>query len=161
MAGRAPADLVFLFNYQPCGGALSIHEVMPDRNQRIKQFYQSIWIGKHGLPVTSDFVFRGQDIVLDREIIRQFAQSVSNRNPIYYNSRPDGLLVAPLDLAIAVAWKPLMSSVFPDVASGDMLRLLHLSAGFELCDGVAPLQEGDHLSSDGRLVSVMVKKGLW
>ncbi|OGE55204.1 hypothetical protein PENARI_c004G09587 [Penicillium arizonense] len=159
VAGRAPADLVFLFNYQPCGGALSIHEVMPDRNQRIKQFYRSIWIGKHGLPVTSDFVFRGQDTVLDRETIRKFAQSVSNRNPVYYNSRPDDLLVAPLDLAIAVAWKPLMSSVFPDVASGDMLRLLHLSAGFELCDGVAPLRERDHLSADGRLVSVAVKKG--
>ncbi|KAJ5770018.1 uncharacterized protein N7511_002069 [Penicillium nucicola] len=159
VSGRMPIDLVFMFNYQPCGGALAIHEVTSDRNRRIKQFYQSIWIGKHELPVTSDFVFRGEDIVLDRKTICRFAQSVSNRNPVYYNSRSNGLIMAPLDLAIAVAWKPLMSSVFPDVASGDFLRLLHLSAGFELCDGVAPLQEGDRLSSDGRLVSVMVKAG--
>jgi fatty acid synthase subunit beta len=159
VANRAPVDLVFQFNYRPSCGGLSIHEVMPGRNQRINQFYRSIWVGEHELPVTSDFVFRGPDLVLDRKTICQFAQSVSNRNPAYYNPRPNGLLVAPLDLAIAVAWKPLMSTVFPDVASGDMLRLLHLSAGFELCDGVAPLQEGDRLSSDGRLVSVMAKKG--
>lgn len=159
VTGRAPADLHFLFDYQPCGGALSIHEVMKDRNRRINRFYQSIWIGKNELPATSDFVFRGQEVVLDRNTIRQFAQSISNRNPVYYNSRSDGLLMAPLDLAIAVAWKPLMSTVFPDVASGDILRLLHLGADIELCDGVAPLQEGDRLLSDGRLVSVLVKPG--
>ncbi|KAJ6125114.1 Fatty acid synthase subunit beta [Penicillium samsonianum] len=159
VVGRAPADLVFRFQFQPRDGAPSIHEVMPDRNQGIKQFYRSIWIGEHNLLSTPDFVFRGENIVLDREVIRRFARSVSNRNPVYYNSRSQALLVAPLDLAIAVAWKPIMSCLFPDVVSGDMLRLLHLSNEFQLCDGATPLQEGDHLSSDGRLTAVTIKKG--
>ncbi|KAJ5964405.1 Fatty acid synthase subunit beta [Penicillium vulpinum] len=159
VVGRAPVDLVFRFQFQPRDGAPSIHEVMSDRNQGIKQFYRSIWIGEHNLPSTPDFVFRGEDIVLGREAIRRFARSVSNRNPLYYNSRSQGLLVAPLDLAIAVAWKPIMSCLFPDMVSGDMLRLLHLSNEFQLCDGAAPLQERDHLSSEGRLTAVTIKQG--
>ncbi|QQK39827.1 Fatty acid synthase subunit beta, putative [Penicillium digitatum] len=157
--GRAPAHLVFRFQFQPRGGAPSIHELMPNRNQRIQQFYRSIWIGGQQMPSTPEFVFRGEDLVLDRDVIRRFARSLSNRSPVYNSSCFQGLLVAPLDLAIAVAWKPIMSCLFPDVVSGDMLRLLHLSNGFELCDGATPLQEGDHVWSDGRLTAVTVKKG--
>lgn len=157
---RAPAEIVFRFQYQLRGGAPSIHEMMLGRNQLIKQFYRSIWIGERHLRFTPDLVFRGEDkVVLSREWIREFSQTVSNRNPAYYNSCSQGLLVAPLDMAMAVAWRPIMSCLFPDVIAGDMLRLLHLSNEFQLCDGAAPLQEGDNLYSDGRITAVTIKEG--
>jgi hypothetical protein len=32
---------------------------------------------------TPEFVFRGEDLVLDRDVIRRFARSLSNRSPVY------------------------------------------------------------------------------
>ncbi|THC98395.1 hypothetical protein EYZ11_002114 [Aspergillus tanneri] len=157
---RAVVALDFQFKYKPCRGAPSITEVMTDRNARIKQYYQTIWIGEQRLSstLTSDFVFQGEDIVLRRDMIHQFTQSIQNHNPSYSSCSSEPL-PAPLDLAIAVAWKPIMSCLFPGIVSGDMLRLLHLSTHFELCDGVEALKEGDRLSPEGRLTAIKIKKG--
>jgi fatty acid synthase subunit beta len=157
--GAVPLE--FRFEYKPQRGAPSITEVMTDRNAQIKQHYQALWIGNQPLTLSStcDHVFRGEEVVLTREMIRQFAQSICNRNPKYTSDASD-LLHAPLDLAIAVGWKPLMSCLFHPIMSGDMLRLLHLSNSFEYCDGADGLKEGDCLSPEGRLTSIKIKKGL-
>ncbi|GKZ29138.1 hypothetical protein AbraIFM66950_003298 [Aspergillus brasiliensis] len=156
--------LEFRFQYRAQLGAPSIIEVDNDRNLRIQHYYQKIWIGRDSfskrLLSPSDEVFRGEAVVLTRDMIRQFAQSICNHNPKYTSDSSELPLYAPLDLAIAVGWKPLMSCLFHPLVSGDLLRLLHLKNAFEYCDGVEPLKEGDSLSPEGRLTSIKIKKGL-
>ncbi|KAL3429416.1 acyl transferase domain-containing protein [Aspergillus tetrazonus] len=101
------------FKYKPQPGVPSIRALTTDRNAQIKKYYQTIWVGGQSLvsSSTSDRTFRGGDIIPTRDMIEQFAQSICNYNP-KYTSKAYGLLYAPLDLAIAVAWKPLMICLF-------------------------------------------------
>ncbi|EEP79612.1 predicted protein [Uncinocarpus reesii 1704] len=155
--GRAPVKLNFQFEYKPAAGTLSIHEKIESREARIKQFYQDIWISD--TPLSSEaLVFQSEPATLDCETIVNFAKCIRNQNPAYTNRQGEPLY-APLDLAIVIAWKPMMSCLFPKCVTGDMLRLLHLSNEFKLCDGALPLQEGDQLSSEGRLKALKIKKG--
>ncbi|KAF9890443.1 hypothetical protein FE257_005848 [Aspergillus nanangensis] len=159
VADRPPVPLEFQFDYRRRSGCPSIHEVMTDRNERIKKYYQTIWVGKElASKSIADLVFQGQEVVLNRETIRQFAHSLQNCNPNFRTGSKD-LMHAPLDMAIAVAWKPIMSCLFPPVVTGDMLQLLHLNNSFELCDGVEGLKEGDHLTSEGRLSAIKIRPG--
>lgn len=48
-----------------------------------------------------------------------------------------------------------MKAIFPDAIDGDLLKLVHLSNGFKMLDGVAPLCAGDVCSSEARVVSVI------
>ncbi|PYH64516.1 fatty acid synthase subunit beta [Aspergillus vadensis CBS 113365] len=159
----ASEPLELRFQYKPQLGAPSITEVRANRNSRIQQYYQHIWVGKSPSLTTLrsplDHVFRGEAVVLTREMIRQFAQSICNHNPKYTSETSQGPMYAPLDLAIAVGWRPLMSCLFHPLMSGDFLRLLHLKNSFEYCDGAEPLKEGDCLSSEGRLTSIKIKQG--
>ncbi|RDW67213.1 Fatty acid synthase subunit beta [Aspergillus mulundensis] len=147
--------------YRPQRGAPSITEIETERDGRIKHYYQKIWIGGPSFASSSpwEYVSRGEDVVLTRQMIHRFAKSICNHNPSYTSTGEDHLR-APLDLAIAVAWKPLMSCLFHLSVTGDMLRLLHLSNSFEYCEGVEPLKEGDRLSPEGRLTSIKIKKGV-
>ncbi|GAA91880.1 fatty acid synthase subunit beta [Aspergillus luchuensis IFO 4308] len=159
----ASEPLELRFQYKPQLGAPSITEVRTNRNSRIQQYYQHIWVGKTPSLTTLlsplDHVFRGEAVVLTREKIRQFAQSICNHNSKYTSETSQMPLYAPLDLAIAVGWRPLMSCLFHPLMSGDFLRLLHLKNSFEYCDGTEPLREGDCLSSEGRLTSIKIKQG--
>ncbi|PWY73494.1 fatty acid synthase subunit beta [Aspergillus eucalypticola CBS 122712] len=159
----ASEPLELRFQYKPQPGVPSITEVRANRDSRIQQYYQHIWVGKTPSLTTLvsplDHVFRGEAVVLTREIIRQFAQSICNHNSKYTSETSEIPLYAPLDLAIAVGWRPLMSCLFHPLMSGDFLRLLHLKNSFEYCDGAEPLKEGDCLSSEGRLTSIKIKQG--
>lgn len=48
-----------------------------------------------------------------------------------------------------------MKAIFPDDINGDLLKLVHLSNGFRMMDGVAPLRAGDACSAEARVVSVI------
>jgi len=48
-----------------------------------------------------------------------------------------------------------MKAIFPDAIDGDLLKLVHLSNGFRMVDGAAPLAVGDKCSAEARVVSVV------
>ncbi len=48
-----------------------------------------------------------------------------------------------------------MKAIFPDAIDGDLLKLVHLSNGFRMLDGVAPLCVGDVCTAEARVVSVI------
>jgi fatty acid synthase subunit alpha, fungi type len=48
-----------------------------------------------------------------------------------------------------------MRAVFPADIDGDLLALVHLSNGFQMVEGAAPLQVGDVCKSEARIVSVV------
>ncbi|KAL4902745.1 hypothetical protein BDW74DRAFT_169333 [Aspergillus multicolor] len=161
LADQNAVPLELRFEYKPQRGTPSITEVSKDRDLRIKEYYRNIWIGEPSVAPSppSEYVSRGQDVVLTREMIRQFAKSICNHN-LKFSLTAHENMPAPLDLAIAIAWKPLMSCLFHPSVTGDMLRLLHLSNSFEYCDDVEQLKEGDCLSSEGRLTSIKIKPGV-
>jgi fatty acid synthase subunit alpha, fungi type len=47
-----------------------------------------------------------------------------------------------------------MKAIFPASIDGDLLKLVHLSNGFRLVQGAAPLKAGDVCQSEARIVSV-------
>ena len=48
-----------------------------------------------------------------------------------------------------------MKAIFPSDIDGDLLNLVHLSNGFRMMEGVAPLRAGDACSAEARVVSVV------
>lgn len=48
-----------------------------------------------------------------------------------------------------------MKAIFPSAIDADILNLVHLSNGFKMMDGVAPLRAGDSCSAEARVVSVI------
>ena len=48
----------------------------------------------------------------------------------------------------------IMKSIFPSSIDGDLLKLVHLSNGFRMVDGAAPLRAGDVCRSEVKIVSV-------
>lgn len=48
-----------------------------------------------------------------------------------------------------------MKAIFPSDIDGDLLKLVHLSNGFRIMDGVAPVRAGDKCTAEARVVSVI------
>lgn len=48
-----------------------------------------------------------------------------------------------------------MKAIFPSPIDADIINLVHLSNGFRMIEGVAPLRAGDSCSSEARVVSVI------
>lgn len=48
-----------------------------------------------------------------------------------------------------------MKAIFPAPIDGDLLKLVHLSNGFRLLDGVKPLQAGDVCKAEARIVAII------
>jgi fatty acid synthase subunit beta len=48
-----------------------------------------------------------------------------------------------------------MKAIFPSDIDGDLLKLVHLSNGFRMIDGVAPVCAGDKCTAEARVVSVI------
>ena len=48
-----------------------------------------------------------------------------------------------------------MKAIFPATIDGDLLKLVHLSNGFRLIEGPAPLKAGDVCKAEARIVSVI------
>ncbi|PYH86092.1 fatty acid synthase beta subunit [Aspergillus uvarum CBS 121591] len=149
--GNLPVDLVFYFTYEPSCGRNPIHEVMETRNQRISSFYESLWVGNAQQQQSDDIV------LVTREAILDFTKAIDNRNSAY-SGKTKGKLLAPLDMAIVVAWKPLMRCLFTDAAvNGDILQLLHLKNDFKVLDDASPIREGDVLSSTAEVESIRIR----
>ncbi|KAM5463518.1 putative PKS/NRPS-like protein biosynthetic cluster [Microsporum audouinii] len=158
VADRAAQHLDLAFEYKPCCGSPSIIESTKDHNTQVQLFYQSIWVGVQGPPATLGTIFRSESIVLKRDTIIRFAKGICNHNPSYISPSKTSLH-APLDLAIAIAWKPMVRCLLSTPISGNMLSLLHLGNEFRLSDGVKPLSEGDCVTSECRLASYKIKRG--
>jgi fatty acid synthase subunit beta len=48
----------------------------------------------------------------------------------------------------------IMQAIFPSAIDRDLLKLVHLSNGFRMVEGTAPLQVGDLCQTEARIVSV-------
>jgi fatty acid synthase subunit beta len=99
-----PLSLEFL--YRPDQGFAPIHEVVEDRNTRIKDFYWRLWFGDDlEMPeLDSRQTFEGPEIRVDVEEIERFCSVVRNEGEAFKSAR-NGQVQAPLDFAIVTGWQ--------------------------------------------------------
>jgi fatty acid synthase subunit beta, fungi type len=155
-SGKAVA-LPFIFQYHPDQGYAPIHEVMEDRNDRIKEFYYRVWFGddeKVPFDAQINSKFDGGRATVTSEAINDFVHAVGNNGEAFVD-RPGKEVFAPMDFAIVVGWKAITKPIFPRVINGDLLRLVHLSNGFRMLPGASPLKKGDVLDTTAQVNAVI------
>ncbi|KAF1987054.1 beta subunit of fatty acid synthase [Aulographum hederae CBS 113979] len=155
-AEHKPVALPLKFTYHPETGYAPIREVMEARNDKIKEFYYRIWFGAEKVPfetpVTSKF--EGGRATVTSEAINDFVHAVGNTGEAFVD-RPGKEVFAPMDFAIVVGWKAITKPIFPRAIDGDLLKLVHLSNGFRMIPGAAPLKKGDVLDTTAQINAVL------
>ena len=151
-----PVALTLKFTYHPEAGYAPIHEVMEDRNDRIKEFYWKAWFGNDPLDldavVTSKF--DGGRTTITSEAINDFVHAVGNTGEAFVD-RPGKVVYAPMDFAIVIGWKAITKPIFPRTIDGDLLKLVHLSNQFRMIPGAEPLKKGDEISTTAQINAVI------
>ncbi|GAA6028849.1 hypothetical protein JCM8097_007429 [Rhodosporidiobolus ruineniae] len=146
------------YRYQPDTPYAPIHEIVEDRNQRVKEHYWNLWgldAGKQAnlsqLKIQDEF--EGELVTISEEEIEAFCRVVGNEGAAYKKNFKGGMQV-PMDFAIKLGWKAIMKPIFPETIDGDLLKLVHLSNGFRVLPGAPALQPGDVVTSSSRIESV-------
>lgn len=151
-----PVSLPLRFTYHPEAGYAPIHEVMDDRNDRVKEFYWRAWFGNDNFdldaPVTGKF--DGGKATITAEDINDFVHAVGNTGEAFVD-RPGKVVYAPMDFAIVVGWKAITKPIFPRKIDGDLLKLVHLSNGFRMMPGAEPLKKGDKVETTAQINAVI------
>ncbi|KAK5135240.1 hypothetical protein LTR08_005490 [Meristemomyces frigidus] len=151
-----PAALPLRFTYHPETGYAPIREVMDARNDRIKEFYYRLWFGDEAVPFDTPVTsrFDGGRATVTSEAINDFVHAVGNTGEAFVD-RPGKEVYAPMDFAIVVGWKAITKPIFPRKIDGDLLKLVHLSNGFRMVPGAAPLKKGDVLDTTAEVNAVV------
>ncbi|OQO10417.1 hypothetical protein B0A48_03713 [Cryoendolithus antarcticus] len=155
-ASGATEALPLKFTYHPETGYAPIREVMDARNDRIKEFYYKIWFGDSAVPYDTPVTsrFDGGRATVTSEAINDFVHAVGNTGEAFVE-RPGKEVFAPMDFAIVVGWKAITKPIFPRKIDGDLLKLVHLSNGFRMLPGAAPLKKGDVLDTTAEVNAVI------
>ncbi|KAI5964258.1 FAS1 [Candida pseudojiufengensis] len=152
-----PVSLPFIYKYQPEDGFAPIVEDMITRNYRIKEFYWKLWFGSEipfNLNINVDEQILGDEITITGKDIAEFTYAIGNKCEAFVN-RPGKLTLAPMDFAIVIGWKAIIKAIFPKTVDGDLLKLVHLSNGYKMIPGAAPLKKDDIVSTKAEIKSVI------
>ncbi|CAO3632523.1 unnamed protein product [Mucor hiemalis] len=150
--------LTLEYEYKPTYGYAPIREVMDGRNERIKEFYFKLWYGLDdkedylSIPIDQELHTRGE--VVHFEEVVKFCQAVGNEAEVF-GDRNQKVISAPMDFAIVVGWKAIMKGVFPKIAEGDLLQLVHLGISFKLIDGADLLKVGDVVDTVAKINAII------
>lgn len=149
--------------YHPETGYAPISESTEGRNNRIKEFYWQLWFGSlDGVEAalgTKDLTSSWESdepVRITRQSILDFVHAVNNRGEAYIDLPNRSKVQAPMDFAIVLGWKAIIRAIFPELVDGDLLKLVHLSNGFNMRTGVESLSEGDEVSTTARITSVSI-----
>ncbi|SPN99679.1 probable fatty-acyl-CoA synthase, beta subunit [Cephalotrichum gorgonifer] len=151
-----PAAMTLKFTYHPDAGYSPIHEVMEDRNDRIKEFYWKAWFGNDPLDLNAlvSAKFDGGEATITSEAINDFIHAVGNTGEAFVD-RPGKVMYAPMDFAIVVGWKAITKPIFPSKIDGDLLKLVHLSNAFRMMPGAEPLKKGDVVNTTAQINAII------
>jgi fatty acid synthase subunit beta len=163
-ADRRSVGLPLRFSYYREIGSTPIHEILHDRNLRIKNFYWRVWFGdstefpEFSVATNDINVYRQQstseEYTITHSSIQDFVRSIENGNESFLG-RGGKSLLAPMDYSIIAGWKATMKPLF--AIEGDLLRLVHLSNQFKMMPGSSPLKEGDRVTSTARISAVLIQ----
>ncbi|KAL3236466.1 tetrafunctional fatty acid synthase subunit FAS1 [Nakaseomyces bracarensis] len=150
-----PVILPLLYKYNIEDGFAPISEIMEDRNQRIKEMYWKLWIDEpFNLKFDPRKEIKGKDFKITKQDIQEFTHAIGN-NCEDFVPRSGRDLLAPMDFAIVVGWRAIIKAIFPETVDGDLLKLVHMSNGYQMLPGAKPLKEGDIISTSAAIKSVV------
>lgn len=152
----SPVALQLLYQYDMQNGFSPIIEVMTERNQRIKEMYWKLWLNDEPFNLKFDprEVIKGGEFKITADEITKFTHAIGN-NCEDFVRREGRPMLAPMDFAIVVGWRVIIKAIFPEAIDGDLLRLVHLSNGYQLLPGASPLKEGDLITTSAVVKSVV------
>ena len=152
--GEVP--LTFLLTYHPEAGYAPIREIVDGRNDRIKEFYYRVWFGTKDVPfdALTTATFDGGQEKITSQAVADFVYAVGNTSEAFVD-RPGKDVFAPMDFAIVAGWKAITKPIFPHAIDGDLLKLVHLSNGFQMVPGAQPLKVGDVLATTAEINAVI------
>ncbi|ABN68335.2 Fatty acid synthase subunit beta Includes: 3-hydroxypalmitoyl-[acyl-carrier-protein] dehydratase; Enoyl-[acyl-carrier-protein] reductase [NADH]; [Acyl-carrier-protein] acetyltransferase; [Acyl-carrier-protein] malonyltransferase; S-acyl fatty acid synthas [Scheffersomyces stipitis CBS 6054] len=156
-ADSKPVALPFLYTYNPNDGFAPILEVMENRNDRIKNFYWKLWFGAdvpYDLNINVQEEIIGEEITITGQDISEFTHAIGNKCDAFV-TRPGKVTLAPMDFAIVIGWRAIIKAIFPESVDGDLLKLVHLSNGYKMIPGAAPLKKDDVVSSKAEIRAVL------
>ena len=152
---NSPAALTLLYKYHPEDGYSPIHEVMENRNQRIKELYWKLWLpGQVDLDFDVHAPIQGGEVKVCANDILDFTHAIGN-NCEDFVSRSGRKMLAPMDFAIVLGWRSIVKAIFPNSVDGDLLKLVHMSNGYKMLPGAKPIQEGDVIATSALVKSVV------
>lgn len=161
----ASVPLHLKYKFQPEVGYCPIHEIVEDKNKRIKQHYWDLWGLNTDADATIDAlriddVFEGETVAIEQEEVERFCKVVGNEQEAYKasvepsESSAVSAMAVPMDYSIKMGWRSIMKAIFPNAIDGDLLKLVHLSNGFSQLKDAPRLKIGDKVTSTSRIVSV-------
>ncbi|KAK6202274.1 S-acyl fatty acid synthase thioesterase [Scheffersomyces amazonensis] len=156
-ADNKPVSLPFLYTYNPADGFAPILEVMEGRNDRIKEFYWKLWFGNdipYDLNIDAQKAIVGEEITITGDDISEFTHAIGNKCEAFV-TRPGKVTLAPMDFAIVIGWRAIIKAIFPKTVDGDLLKLVHLSNGYRMIPGAAPLKKDDVVYSKADIKAVL------
>ena len=96
----------------------------------------------------------GDEITISSQTISEFTHAIGNKCDAFVD-RPGKATLAPMDFAIVIGWKAIIKAIFPKSVDGDLLKLVHLSNGYKMITGAAPLKKGDVVSTKAEIKAVL------
>ncbi|BCS01704.1 putative PKS/NRPS-like protein biosynthetic cluster [Aspergillus luchuensis] len=148
----APAVLSLQYKAHYSGLSPALEEIVDGRNDRIKTFYRNLWLGESaGSTKDSHSTFHGPEITLTHDLLEDMYQTLG-LSPT--GIRPTSI---PMDIAIVIAWEPLVEPLVCTGVEGDLLRLVHRSNDIEYVPSATPFQVGDILRSSSQVQSITIE----
>lgn len=94
------------FQYRPDQGFALIHELVENRNRRVKGFYWNLWFedGAQLPQVDIRATYTSPETVIDVQTVEKFCSVVENHNESFSSIR-QAVVQAPMDFTIVVGWR--------------------------------------------------------
>ncbi|RAK98538.1 sterigmatocystin biosynthesis fatty acid synthase subunit beta [Aspergillus ibericus CBS 121593] len=148
----APAVLSLKYKALTSGLSPALEEIVDGRNDRIKDFYRNLWLGA-GADAIQDIhaTFQGPEVTLTSTLLADLYQTLG-LTPT--GIRPTAL---PMDIAIVIAWEPLVEPLISTGIEGDLLRLVHRSNDIAYVPGAEPFQIGDVLRASSQIQAIVIE----
>ena len=154
----SPVALPLKFEYHPEAGYAPIREIVDDKPQRIRNFYELLWLGKsHSKNSTQkstkppDTAVFEDTYVVDEACVKNFNRAIG-----YDRAHKDEQV--PMDFGIVMSWKPVSRALLQMSMHADLLNLVHLSNSFEIAPDASPIAFGDKIKAVARIDSVKIEE---
>ncbi|KAL9614499.1 MAG: hypothetical protein Q9167_001027 [Letrouitia subvulpina] len=160
-ASSEKKTLEFRFKYNSDIANSKLNEDMHGRNQKIKDFYSELWLGRRSDGVQATKIkehYSGSSVTLTSQMMQEFARALSPHNVTWGSQRSSDQFV-PLDISIVIVWEALVKPLLSPAIDCDLLQLLHRSNEFKYVNGAKPLKVGDALETSSQVQSIKIQNG--
>ncbi|KAI8317934.1 DUF1729-domain-containing protein, partial [Martensiomyces pterosporus] len=138
------------FAYYPSQVSSPIHEIMEGRNDRIRDFYNALWLTDSGVQqqfqtYKPDDVVEVSKLAVTKKRVGEYCSVIGNRSGNYPPNSGKATL-APMDMLNIVSLQNMRNSITAEYVHDGVLNLVHLFNHIQYTDGARLLKIGDTVS---------------